>query len=59
MLGDDEADTRYYAFYALVEEIPAVTRERVTAAVNGCVDDPDEQIREWATRLRSGELWEA
>ncbi|GAA0585948.1 hypothetical protein GCM10010172_84000 [Paractinoplanes ferrugineus] len=45
---DEDADTRFYALYALLEEIPGVDRERVAAPL---ADDPDEQIRDFARTL--------
>ncbi|MEU7825520.1 HEAT repeat domain-containing protein [Catellatospora sp. NPDC049133] len=45
---DEEADTRYYALYAMVEEISGADPELVARSLADLVDDPDEQIRELA-----------
>lgn len=42
---DDEADTRYYALYALVDELEGVGQEHIGQATTGLLNDPDEQIR--------------
>ncbi|WP_346538950.1 HEAT repeat domain-containing protein [Micromonospora sp. DPT] len=52
---DDDADTRYYALVALVEEVSGVEPELITRTLTGLLDDPDEQIRELAvTHLGGG-----
>jgi len=45
---DDEADTRYYALYALVEELAGTDPEHIAQSVTDLLDDPDEQIRAFA-----------
>ncbi len=45
---DEEADTRYHALYAMVEEISGADPERVARSLADLLDDPDEQIRELA-----------
>ncbi len=45
---DDDADTRFYALYALVEEVAGVEVEHVSRAITDLLDDPDVQIREFA-----------
>jgi HEAT repeat protein len=51
---DDDADTRYYALYALVEASGAEPG-LVIQTLTGLLDDPDEQIRELAAaHLNSG-----
>jgi hypothetical protein len=45
---DDEADTRYHALYALVEEVSGADAEHIARSVAALLDDPDEQIRELA-----------
>ena len=42
---DDEADTRYYALYALVDEVAGTDPARIAQSVTALLDDPDEQIR--------------
>jgi HEAT repeat protein len=53
---DEEADTRWYALYALLKEVTGADPERVAETVAHLVNDPDEQIRELARegRTRSG-----
>lgn len=52
---DDDADTRYYALIALVEEVSGAEPELIIQTLTGLLDDPDEQIRELAaTHLSSG-----
>ncbi len=48
LCGDEEADTRYYALHAMVEEISGADPELVTRSLADLLDDPDEQIRELA-----------
>jgi HEAT repeat protein len=52
---DDDADTRYYAVVALIEEVSGVEPELMTQTLTSLLDDPDEQIRELAaTHLSDG-----
>jgi HEAT repeats len=45
---DDDADTRFYALYALVEEVAGVGVEQLNQITVDLQDDPDDQIREFA-----------
>jgi HEAT repeat protein len=45
---DDDAETRFYALYALVEEVAGVDVEHLSRSITDRLDDPDEQIREFA-----------
>ena len=45
---DQDADTRFYALYALVEELPGVDQAQVNQALAHRLDDPDETIRSYA-----------
>ncbi|MER7444012.1 HEAT repeat domain-containing protein [Micromonospora avicenniae] len=52
---DDEADTRYYALVALIEEASGVERELITQTLTDLLNDPDEQVRELvAAQLSDG-----
>ena len=51
---DDDAETRYYALYALLEEVAGVDPEQFDRAVAALVDDPDGQIRTMARTRRAG-----
>lgn len=52
---DEDADTRYYALVALIEEVSGVDAELITQTLTGLRDDPDEQIRELVlTHLSNG-----
>ncbi|MEV4412585.1 HEAT repeat domain-containing protein [Catellatospora sp. NPDC049609] len=48
LCGDDEADIRFYALYALLEEVTGVDRGRNTQLIIDLMNDPDEQIRRLA-----------
>ncbi|GGM69639.1 hypothetical protein GCM10007977_084190 [Dactylosporangium sucinum] len=41
---DEEPEIRYYALYALVEEVAGTDPERIAHSVTYLLDDPDEQI---------------
>jgi HEAT repeat protein len=45
---DEDADTRFYALYALVEEVLGAEDAHVNQAVTDRLDDPDESIRSYA-----------
>ncbi len=45
---DDDAYTRFYALYALVEEVAGVDVEQFRRSISDLLDDPDEQVRELA-----------
>ncbi len=45
---DDDADVRFYALYALVEEVAGVDDECIARSITDLLDDPDEQIRRLA-----------
>ncbi|MBM2616887.1 HEAT repeat domain-containing protein [Actinoplanes sp. LDG1-06] len=45
---DDDADTRYYALYALVEEFTDLPSHQVSTTLAALSTDPDPQIRELA-----------
>ena len=45
---DDNADIRWYAFYASSQEITGVARQQVTAVAQALADDPDSQVRDLA-----------
>jgi hypothetical protein len=45
---DDDAETRFYAPYALLEEVIEVEAEQLNRSITDRLDDPDEQIREFA-----------
>jgi hypothetical protein len=45
---DDDAETRYYALYAVTREIGGLNVQEVTRLVAQLVNDPDEQIRTMA-----------
>ena len=45
---DCDADTRWYAFYALSQETTGVAVQQVTAVANALTDDPDSQVRDLA-----------
>jgi HEAT repeat protein len=45
---DDDAETRFYALYALAEEVVGVEAEQLSRSITDRLDDPDEQIREFA-----------
>lgn len=49
---DDEAETRYYALYALLDEVVGVDPEQLTQTLTGLLNDPDEQIRSMALTRR-------
>jgi HEAT repeat protein len=51
---DDEADTRFYAIYALVEEVVGVDTDRLSRCLTALRDDPDEQIREFVRAQHDG-----
>lgn len=52
---DDEADTRYYALVALIEEVSGVEPELITQTLTNLLNDPDEQVRELvAAQLSDG-----
>ncbi|MCU7727435.1 HEAT repeat domain-containing protein [Actinoplanes sp. KI2] len=46
---DEDADTRYYALYAVTREVPALDTEAMTRLTAQLATDPDEQIRAMAT----------
>jgi HEAT repeat protein len=48
LCGDHDAETRFYALYALVEEVSGVDVEHLRRSITDLLDDPDEQIREFA-----------
>ena len=48
LCGDEDADTRFYALYALVEEVCGVDEAQVNEALGNRLDDPDEAIRSYA-----------
>jgi len=45
---DDYAETRYYALYALLEEVAGVDQDELAHAITALREDPDEQIRAMA-----------
>jgi HEAT repeat protein len=47
---DHDADTRFYALYALVEEVTGVDAEALCETIADFLDDPDEQVRALARR---------
>ena len=50
---DPERDIRYYALYALLEEVAGVEPEHLNNALADLRDDPDEQIRSMARSRRA------
>jgi HEAT repeat protein len=50
---DDEADTRFYALYALVEEVSGVDEKCIAQSITDLLNDPDEQIRRLARSHRN------
>jgi hypothetical protein len=52
---DSDADTRWYALTAVVEELPGIDSEQRRAIVAARLDDPDDQIRELAREHHSGD----
>ncbi len=55
--GDDDADIRYYALYAMLEELGGIDRRRLTRVIAARLTDPDDQIRHLA-RLHHKPSWE-
>jgi HEAT repeat protein len=51
---DDDADIRWYAFYALAEETTGVPAERIRAVADLMAGDDDQQIRELVRPHQSG-----
>lgn len=49
---DDYAETRYYALYALLDEVAGVDPDKLTQAITALRKDPDEQIRAMARARR-------
>ncbi len=49
---DDYAETRYYALYALLEEVAGVDQDELAHAITALREDPDEQIRAMARARR-------
>jgi len=45
---DDDADTRYYALYAVTREIGGLDVQAITRLTAQLADDPDEQVRAMA-----------
>lgn len=51
---DDEADIRFHALYALIEEAAGVDEERITRLATDLLNDPDEQVRRLARAHHDG-----
>jgi hypothetical protein len=49
---DADADTRFYALYAVIREIPSMDVDAFTGLVTQLADDPDEQVRAMAVSHR-------
>ncbi|MFI5494226.1 HEAT repeat domain-containing protein [Actinoplanes sp. NPDC051859] len=45
---DDDAETRYYALYAVTRDIPSMDLQAVTELVTQLANDPDDQVRAMA-----------
>ena len=51
---DSDADVRFYALYALLEEVAGVDRSRINELVAGAMTDPDEPIRRLTREHHNG-----
>lgn len=52
---DDEAETRYYALYALLDEVTGVDPEQRDRVLASFANDPDEQLRTMARTRSTGD----